>query len=503
MKIINSAAILLAAALAAGCGGGLDSTTSSPAPSPDNATTSVKTQPPAEALNFEKLQRDTFQYFWQTTDKATGLAPDRYPTEAPASIAAVGFALTAYPVGVERGYISREQARQLSLKTLNYFWQLPMSDSPSEAAGYQGFYYHFLSMKNGLRHQGWQVELSTVDTALLMAGVLFAQTYFDGNHDDEVKIRELADKLYRRVNWQWSQHNHPLITLGWQPEEGFLQWDWVGYNEAMLVYILALGSPTYPVDRNAWDAWVNHYTDDWDADTPYPHLSMAPMFGHQYSHVWIDFRDIQDDYMRGKNSDYFNNSKQAAYYQRQYAIDNPEGWAAYSENIWGLTACDGPGEFSRVFNGEQREFRGYSARGIANNHSFDDGTLSPTALGGSLPFAPEIIEPALQKIYQQYGEHLYSDYGFLDAFNPSFTFELNSTTGKIVPGVGWFAKDYIGIDQGPILLMAENHRSGFVWDVMKKNPYIRRGLERAGFSGGWLSEPLVQAKSQAEIDNTR
>ena len=438
-------------------------------------------------LSLDKLQADTFDYFWQTTDPQTGLAPDRYPTSwSPASIAAIGFALTAYPVGVERQYISRQQAVERSLNTLNFLWQLPMGTGNQGVAGYQGFFYHFLGMDDGLRFDEWDVELSTVDTALLMAGVLFAQSYFSEDTAQEQQIRYLADQLYRRVNWQWAQNNQPLISHGWRPNNGFISYDWVGYNEAMLVYILALGSPTYAVDANAWTAWTDHYQDDWGFSNGIEHLTMAPLFGHQYSHIWIDFRNIQDQYMANKNSDYFINSTKAVYAQRQYALSNPQQWRGYSGSIWGLTACDGPGNFNLPYKGTNRTFRAYSARGTAINHSFDDGTIAPTAVGGSLPFAPEITLPALQTMYAQYGEYLYGDYGFLDAFNPSFDYDVQPANGQIVSGKGWFAGDYLGIDQGPILLMAENLRSEMVWEVMKSNPYIRLGLERAGFSGGWL-----------------
>jgi len=254
----------------------------------------------------------------------------------------------------------------------------------------------------------------------------------------------------------------------------------------MLVYILALGSPSYPIEPAAWTAWTDHYQDDWGGRSPYEHLTFGPLFGHQYSHVWIDFRDIQDTYMAEKNSDYFLNSKIAVYAQRQYAIANPSRWAAYSSEIWGLTACDGPGPFKRYFNGSEREFRGYSARGLALTYSFDDGTVSPTAAGGSIAFAPEIAIPALQALYAQYGRYIYSEYGFLDAFNPSFKFDVTPESGKVIPGVGWIGEDYIGIDQGPILAMAENYQSELIWKIMKRNPHIRKGLERAGFSGGWL-----------------
>ena len=434
-------------------------------------------------LTLERLSRDTFNYFWETTDKHTGLAPDRFPSKSPASIAAVSFALTAYPVGVENGYITRKQAVDRTLNTLRFFWNLPMGPEKKGTAGYRGFYYHFLKMTSGTRSQDWEIELSTVDTALLMAGVLFSQSYFDGPDKKENEIRTLADKLYKRVDWQWAQNHTPLLSHGWFPGKGFIEHDWNGYNEAMLVYILALGSPTHEIGENSWKAWTANY--HWAVDNGIEHLTFAPMFGHQYSHVWIDFRDIQDDYMKEKNSDYFINSKKAAYAQRQYAIANPDKWDGYGENIWGLTASDGPGKFTVDVNGKTRKFLGYSARGVGQ-YSFDDGTLAPTALVGSLPFAPEIILPAIQSTYNNYGKHLYTNYGFLDSYNPSFKFDLPSKVGKVVPNVGWIANDYIGIDQGAILAMIENHQSELIWKTMRKNQYIKRGLKRAGFTGGWL-----------------
>lgn len=447
-------------------------------------------------LTLERLSEDTFRYFWETTDKKTGLAPDRHPSRSPASIAAVGFALTAYPIGIEKGYITRKQAVDQTLATLRFFWKLPLGTEKKGFAGYQGFFYHFLRMKDGLRSQQWEIELSTVDTALLMAGVLFSQSYFDSQNKDETEIRTLADKLYKRVNWQWAQKNNPLISLGWFPGKGFVDYDWVGYNEAMLVYILALGSPTYPVKEDAWKAWSAHYQDDWGVDNGIEYLTFASLFGHQYSHIWIDFRDIQDEFMRQKNSTYFVNSKKATYAHRQYAITNPENWEGYSENQWGLTACDGPGKFNKAVNGKMRRFMGYTARGIGINYGFDDGTLAPTAIVGSLPFAPEIVLPALQATYENYGKHIYTKYGFLDAYNPSFKFPVASKTGTVIPNVGWVGHDYIGIDQGTILAMIENYQSGLIWKTMRKNPYIKRGLERAGFTGGWLEDGKKSQKTE-------
>jgi len=434
----------------------------------------------------EDLQQRTFNFFWETTNSENGLVPDRWPKdEAPCSIAAVGFGLTAYGVGVERGYVTREQAVERVLTTLKFFAASNQSDQREDVTGYQGFYYHFLDMNSGYRKG--TCELSSIDTALLMMGVLFCQEYFDRDDPQEKQIRELADTLYRRVRWNWFQPRDPMMCMSWRPERGFSDHDYEGYNEAMFLYILALGSPTHPIDASAWKGYCSTYT--WDEFHGQEHLNFTPLFGHQYSHVWIDFRDIQDPFMKEKGIDYFENSRRATYSQRAYAIANPQGWRGYGTQLWGLTACDGPINKILTYNGQERRFHSYWARGASAEYINDDGTIAPTAAGGSIPFAPEITIPALQAMKQKYGEHLYSEYGFLDSFNPSFTFEDEELShGKVVPKLGWVNDDYLGIDQGPIVLMAENHRSEFVWRVMRKNPHIRRGLERAGFTSGWLEE---------------
>jgi hypothetical protein len=439
----------------------------------------------------DDLQERTFRFFWETTNPDNGLVPDRHPTPSFSSIAAVGFGLTAYPIGVERGYVSREAARQRVLATLRFFRDAPQGPQARGMAGHQGFFYHFLDMKTGERFE--DTELSTVDTALLLGGVLFCQSYFDGTHPEEAEIRALADEIYRRVDWRWAQARPPAINHGWRPEQGFLESDWRGYNEAMLIYILALGSPTFAVEPDAWTEWTRGYDGDWGTHFGQEHLAFPPHFGHQYSHVWIDFRGIQDDYMRARGRsrgrsrgiDYFENSRRATHAQRAYAIANPEGWKGYGENVWGITACDGPADVELEYAGKLRVFRTYAGRGMG---FIDDGTLAPTAAAASIPFAPEIAIPAVLEMHRRYGEHIYAAYGFLDAFNPSFELDVPSRHGSVIPGVGWVAKDYLGIDQGPILAMIENHRSDLVWRVMRKNPYIRKGLARAGFTGGWLEQ---------------
>ncbi len=469
--------------------------------SPEAAVMKSETHPPSAPAAgtplpplFDDIERRTFDFFWETTDAGNGLAPDRHPSRPFSSIAAIGFALTAYPVGVERDWITREQAAARTLTTLRFLRDAPTGPEAKGRSGHRGFYYHFLDMRSGQRFDSW-VELSSVDTGLLMMGVLFAQSYYEGDSDAEREIRAIAEDLYRRVEWNWMQARAPLISMGWMPEtKSFITHDWKGYNEAMLVYVLALGSPTHPVGPEAWQAWTGTYDRNWGEFQGQTHLRFAPQFGHQYSHVWIDFRSIQDAYMRDKSAsdeglDYFENSRRATLAQHAYAVANPMGWKGYDDKVWGLTASDGPQSTKQVYRGEQREFRNYSARGPGPIDGFDDGTLAPTAALASLPFAPELVVPTAEAMRARYGDDLYGRYGFLDAFNPSFEYDVPLVTGKVVPGKGWFASDYLGIDQGPILAMIANHRDGFVWNVMKRNPHIRRGLERAGFDGGWLAAP--------------
>jgi hypothetical protein len=465
---------LLAGLAAGGCATDSDGPPAGPGPD---------TVPGDPTPLLDDIQERTFAFFRETANPANGLVPDRWPDPPFSSIAAVGFALTAYPVGVERGWMGREQAADRTLTTLRFFRDAPQGAQPVGVTGHRGFFYHFLDMTTGDR-QG-TTELSTIDTALLLGGVLAVQHYFDGDGAVETEIRELADSIYRRVEWDWAVVRPPLVALAWRPESGFSPYDWRGYNEAMLLYILALGSPTHPIDPSAWSAWTSTY--DWDSYYGQVHVGFAPLFGHQYSHVWIDFRGIRDGYMEDRDIDYFENSRRATLAQRAYAVDNPGDWRGYGEDSWGLTASDGPGGFTTTVAGKSRTFHGYWARGAAATTVRDDGTLAPTAAGGSVPFAPEIAIPALQRMVADYGHQLYGPYGFRDAFNPTLQ-EVGPPVGDgtIVPGVGWFDEDYLGIDQGPILLMIENYRSGMIWDLIRQSPYIVQGLCRAGFSGGWL-----------------
>jgi len=439
------------------------------------------------AALLDDLEHRSFRFFWETTDPATGLAPDRWPTPSFASVAAVGFALTAYPIGVARGWITRDQARQRALATLRFFRDAPQGPDAVGMTGHKGFFYHFLDMKTGARFD--RCELSTVDTALLLAGALHCQSFFDGADADEARIRALADEIYARVDWRWAQVRPPSIGHGWHPETGFIASDWKGYNEAMLVYLLALGSPTFAVEPAAWDAWTSTYDrDSWGSEHGQTYLRFPPLFGHQFTHAWVDFRGLQDDYMRRRGLDYFENSRRATYAQQAYAVANPEGWAGYGRDVWGITACDGPADVQREFGGKPRRFISYSGRGMGGAQTYDDGTIAPYAAGSSAPFAPEIAVPAIAAMRERYGAQIYGRYGFF-AFNPSFNFsDVKLTHGRIAPGVGWVDTDYLGIEVGPLLAMLGNHRGELVWQTMRGNAHFKRGLLRAGFTGGWLGQ---------------
>ncbi|MCB9058585.1 MAG: Tat pathway signal protein [Calditrichae bacterium] len=414
----------------------------------------------------DTLQFYTLQYFLEEINPELGLVKDRSSATSPASIAAMGFAVPAWVIGVERGWMERDQAVQYTLNMLNFL----MTSSQSEdelATGYKGFYYHFLDMEKGQRQ--WKCELSTVDTAWLIAGLRFAAQYFDRGDDNEALLRKLVDDLTLRIDWDWftlsEQSEYPFtLSMGWHPEKGFNSHGWRGFNEALYIYALAAGSGMTKA-KEGYQTWLSYYR--WDE--PYPgmaHALFEPLFGHQYSHLFIDFRGIADNYMRTKNIDYFENARRATLTQRLYGRDNPMKWTGYDSLTWGWTACDGPG---REFNFDDRTFRTYSARGNAgpDHIEYDDGTIAPTAAGGSLPFAPQETLAALKHMKQMYGKKgLWGKYGFLDSFNPT---------------LNWYNKDYLGIDQGPIIIMAENLRSGLIWKYSMKDPLLHKGLEIIGF----------------------
>lgn len=426
----------------------------------------------------EDLEHRTFDWFWTYSNPRNGLVPDRAPLpHGAASIASVGFGLTAYGIGAERGYISRDQAVERTLTTLRFLLHLPQGGAAQGMAGNRGFFYHFLDSETGLRVAPWS-ELSSVDTALLMGGVLFAQSYYDRSTQKESEIRSLAETLYRRVDWRWMKGQGPWLSMGWTPEGGFLPAQWKGYNEGLFVYVLALGAPEHGLDPALWERWTATYDQQWGEFQGRIFLNFAPLFGHQYGESWLDLRDVKDSFNRQHQKDYFQNSRDAVFAQQSYALQNPGGWQDYGANIWGLTASDGPGSADQSYKGQVRHYLAYSARGAGKDYVLDDGTIAPTAAGGSVAFAPEIALPALEEMKERYGERLYGRYGFADAFNPSF---------KTKDGI-WIDEQQLGIDQGPIVLMLENWRTGLVWRTMKKNPFIQQGLRQAGFRGGWLDQ---------------
>jgi hypothetical protein len=420
----------------------------------------------------EKLQHVSFKYFLNETNPVNGLVRDRDAADWPASIAATGLALASYPVAVERGFMSHAAAVERTLATLRFLWNSPQGPEP-DATGYRGFYYHFLDMQTGRR--AWQSELSTVDSTFLLAGALTAGVYFNSDKPEELEIRTLADAIYRRADWQWAQDQGRTVTHGWKPEDGFLKYCWEGYDEAMLLYILGLGSPTHPLPESNYAAWASTYR--WEHCYGYEYLFAGPLFTHQLSHIWIDFRGIQDEFMRAKGIDYFENSRRATYVQQQYAIDNPLKFTGYNAWCWGITASDGPGPNTLKVNGVQRQFFDYMGRGVP--YGPDDGTIAPWAVVASLPFAPEIVLPTLDYFINQAKLTEANPYGFKATYNLTYPVKSNNPSGWVSP---W----HYGLNQGPIVLMIENYSTGLVWRLMRDCPYIANGLERAGFSGGWL-----------------
>ncbi len=415
----------------------------------------------------DTIQYRSFLYFLNEVNKDNGLVRDRSAGYSPASIAAVGFALPCYGIAVERGWMSRADALHITTNLLRFLLNSGQTAKPA-TTGYKGLYYHFLDMKNGKRE--WNSELSTIDTGLLFAGIIFARQYFNLDTPEEIELRKMAAQVMERAEWAafikgGSDKFTNTLALGWSPEEGMHQMGWIGYNEALILYVIAGGSGMKNVDK-AYDAWLATY--DWRE--PYkgmPFVSFPPLFGHQYSSCFLDLRGIADKYMMEKGFDYFENSRRAIVVQRRYAMENPKGWKGYDSLCWGLTACDGPGD---KFNANGKEYLGYAGRGTSGTDLtfFDDGTIAPTAAVSSIVFAPELVLPTIENFYNNLGSKgLWGKYGFVDAFNLT---------------AGWYDKDYLGIDQGPIVIMLENYRTGFVWKTIMKDPIIKNGLKSLGFA---------------------
>jgi len=417
----------------------------------------------------DRLQRAAFGYFVEETNPANGLVADTSRKDSPASIAVVGLALSAYPVAVERGWLTREEAATRTLVTLRFF-ETSAQGQAADATGYKGFYYHFLDLESGKRV--WRCEVSPIDTSLLCAGILTAGAYFTNAASIEAEIRALARELYARIDWDWARNGKATVAQGWKPDSGFLHYDWEGYNEAALLYVLGLASPTHPLPATSYAAWTATY--QWERIYRWDLLYAGPLFIHQFSHAWIDFRMIQDSFMREKGSDYFENSRRAVDVQREYARLDPNEYGTYGLDCWGLSAGDGPGFRTMRVRGRERRFFEYTARGVP--YGPDDGTIAPMAALASLPFAPALALSAVRHFLDLYPEW-------------AETWRLPSGFNRVAPGAdsrGWISEGCFGLDQGIAVLMIENHRSGLLWKLMRNSHPIRTGLKRAGFEGGWL-----------------
>ncbi|MFZ1289585.1 MAG: glucoamylase family protein [Melioribacteraceae bacterium] len=416
----------------------------------------------------DTLQYYSFKYFINEINPQNGLVKDRSTKDSPSSIAAVGFAIPIWAIGAEKNWITRDKAVELTYNLMNFLINSEQSMEP-DATGYNGFYYHFLDMQTGKRIG--KCELSSIDTSWLLAGIRFARMYYDKENEKEKFIRETADSLTFRMNWDWWTKPESegffggAVTMGWHPELGFGNMSWTGFNEGHYLYILAAGSG-YKNHKSAYATWLKHY--NWYS--PYPgldHACFPALFAFQWSNCFIDYRNFYDEYMLEKGIDYFENSRRATLSQQKYAIENPKNWTGYDSLTWGLTACDGPAD--ELQNLDKDIFKGYGERGPSYpfRGSLDDGTIAPTGSISSIPFAPEIVIPTIMNLKEKYGSKgLWDKYGFKDSFNPT---------------LNWVDNDYLGIDQGPIIIMIENYKTGFVWEYCMKDPVIQNGLKNLGF----------------------
>jgi hypothetical protein len=345
-----------------------------------------------------------------------------------ASVASTGFGLTAICIAEKRGYISHQDARLRVIATLVFLWRkLPT---------HRGFFYHFANINTGERI--WDSEVSSVDTALLLCGILTCRQHFQDRD-----MIELAQAIFDRVDWTWLSEDTTLLSMGWTPEMGFLPYKWDYYSELMMIYLLGMGSSSHPLRPEAWLAW-KRTTFEYDGLRYIG--SFAPLFVHQYSQAWFDFRHKRDKY-----ADYFQNSTTATEVHRRFCIELGKSFPDYSDDLWGITASDSD--------------KGYVIWGGPPAMGPIDGTVVPAAPGGSLPFLPEATMRVLKNIRAHYPQ-AWNRYGFVDAFNP-----LNK----------WYDTDIVGIDTGITMLMAENLRSNFVWETFMKNPEAQRGMTNAGF----------------------
>lgn len=445
----------------------------------------------------DEIQHATIKYFVVNQDRSTGLIKDRNTPYSPASVSACGFAVTAYCVAAERGWVSRQEAARHCHTLMTKLLQAPEGKELEGTRGYRGFYYHFLDPKLGTRAcdlKFWpqilpwfkepppriDVEVSAIDTALLVAGLLFARNYFNQDTTLERAICRLATSIYERVEWTWLLSNDNLLHMGWKPESGILPAKFQGFSEAHLLYILALGSPSYPIPAQCWRAYLQGTGAEPFYGQTFVKMLDFPMFGYQYPACWLDFRGLVDPVSRALGFDWFTNAERATRAQFQYAIDNPLAFHGYGEHAWGLTASDGPGDYTIIRNGREFVFHAYGVRGPGGP---DDGTIAPTACAASLPFAPDLVLPTLHT-WMSNRKELFTETGFTDAFNVTAADESRPS--------GWVDPDQLGIDQGPIVAMIENYRSELVWKYMRRDGDLRRGLLRAGFTGGWLENTPEQ-----------
>lgn len=428
----------------------------------------VKTSPTDDAF-LDHLQHAAFTYFLEYAHPATGLIADTSRVDSPCSISVVGFGLSSLTVGVERGWIPRGDAAARTLQVLRFLNGAVQSDA-RDATGYKGFFYHFLDMTSGRRV--WDCELSVIDSTLLMAGILLARSYFAHDDDAEVEIRAVADNLYARVDWNWARNSGETVAQGWKPESGFLHAGWEGYNEALLLYVLSLASPTHPLPAEAFGAWTGTY--QWESIYGYDLLYGGPLFVHLFSHAWLDLRGIRDAFMREKDSDYFENTCRTVAMQREYAVRNPNNCVGYGLDLWGITAGDGPGNEHLREGEDDRRFFGYTERGIPFGR--DDGTIAPWTMAAALPFAPT---DALRSVRALLAHHPGTVRAgrFVSGYNPS-----------LLDQGGWISPGVFGLDQGIVVMMLENYRSGLIWKLMRNCEPVARGLKLAGFEGGWLAD---------------
>jgi hypothetical protein len=428
----------------------------------------------ADIKMLEILQSQAFTYFLKFLNPKNGLIADKSKPDSHSSIAAVGLGISSYVVGVERNLLSREDAINKILTVLNFFHDGQQGPEVN-AMGYKGFYYHFLHMDTGRR--AWESELSTIDTAIFISGALTAANYFKGINKEEKEIRDLAESLYKRIDWRWALNNGIMICHGWKPESGFLNYYWdEGYSEAIILYVLALGSPTFAIDPIGYRNWTSSFK--WENIDGVEYIHAGPLFIHQMSHLWLDFQSIQDDLNRKYKIDYFENSRRATYIQQQYAIKNPLNFKHYGENNWGFTASDGPGPARIMIEGVEKIFYDYIARGVPFGP--DDGTISPWAVVASLPFAPDIVLNTIRHAIKRLKEKNSANDGFDASFNP--VYQIAGIGEK-----GWVSPWKFGLNEGPMVIMIENFRTQLIWKIFKKCAYITNGLRRAGFTGGWLN----------------